>query len=360
VFSWGRQVGWRGMSQPRSLGLHGLALILCLALMLSWILALRVIGGPDLWNEWFWVNHFGRFSGGANQLGHMRPPWYYLPIIPVYLLPWLVIVLVGIKNLLAALCRRQMTPAGRVLAAWALGGLLVLSITATKREIYLSVLLPAFAMIGAQVLSAPMNRKLYNSLWLWGGCMLSALLVLIIAPLLGAQARLLTGGWGWSQIIAGLTALVCCGLLFIAPGVLLPRVLAATAVFYIGGMTILCPMVDRSKSYGSAFRDMAARVAADSATRVAGWRFDETTRAGFYYYCDLVFPALSDINELNQVLERRHFRFDGILAVSRHFPPKSEALPPWRVRAEVRMGPRRALQLIEGSRVKKCKMQNAE
>ena len=132
--------------------------------------------------------------------------------------------------------------------------------------------------------------------------------------------------------------------------------LAATAVFYIGGMTILCPMVDRSKSYGNAFRDMAARVADDPATRVAGathvagWRFDETTRAGFYYYCDLVFPALSDINELNQVLERRHFRFDGILAVSRHFPPKSEALPPWRVRAEVRMGPRRALQLIEGTR----------
>ena len=134
------------MSQPRSLGLHGLALILCLALMLSWMLALRAVGGPDLWNEWFWANHVGRFSGGATQLGHMQPTWYYLPVFPVYLLPWLVIILAGIKNLLAALGRRQMTPAGRVLAAWALGGLLVLSITATKRDIYLSVLLPAFAL----------------------------------------------------------------------------------------------------------------------------------------------------------------------------------------------------------------------
>jgi 4-amino-4-deoxy-L-arabinose transferase-like glycosyltransferase len=321
--------------------------------MLSWMRALRAVGGPDLWNEWFWVNHVGRFSGGATQLGHTQPPWYYLPVILIYLLPWLVIVLAGVKNLLMALGRRQMTPAGRVLAAWALGGLLVLSITATKRDIYLSVLLPAFAMIGAQVLHAPMSRKLQNTLWLWVGCMLGGLLFFIIAPLLGTQARLLTGGWGLYQIIAGLTALVCCGRLFITPGALLPRVLAATALFYIGGLTVLFPMVDRVKSYGSAFRSMADCVAADPSTHVAGWRFDETTRAGFYYYCDLVFPSLSDINDLNQVLERRHSRFDGILALSRNFPPQSESLPPWRVRKEVRMGPSRALQLIEGSVVAK-------
>jgi hypothetical protein len=146
--------------------------------------------------------------------------------------------------------------------------------------------------------------------------------------------------------------------------------LAATALFYIGGLTILFPMVDRGsagggsayggKSYGSAFRAMADYIAADPTTHVAGWQFDETTRAGFYYYCDLVFPPLSDINELNQVLERRHARFDGILALSRNFPPKadppmegppqSESLPPWHVRKEVRMGPRRALQWIEGAR----------
>ena len=197
VFSWGRQMGWRGICQPRSLGLHGLALMLCLALMLSWMIALRTVGGPDLWNEWFWANHVGRFAGGATQLGHIQGPWYYLPVIPVYLLPWLVIILVGIKNLLAALCRRRMTPADRMLAAWALGGLLVLSITATKRDIYLSVLLPAFAMIGAQLLHTPMTRELQNTLWLWVGCMLGSLLVVIVAPLLGPQARLLTGGWGW-------------------------------------------------------------------------------------------------------------------------------------------------------------------
>ncbi|MDD5677318.1 MAG: glycosyltransferase family 39 protein [Kiritimatiellae bacterium] len=401
VFSWGRQVGWRGMSQPRSLGLHGLALLFCLALMLSWMLALRMFGGPELWNEWFWANHVGRFSGGATQLGHMQGPWYYLQVIPVYLLPWLVVVLVGIKNLLVALCRGQMTPAGRVLAAWALGGLLVLSITATKRDIYLSVLLPACAMIGAQVLHAPMTRPLQNTLWMWVGCMLGGLLVLVIAPLLGPQAHLLTGGWGWYQVIAGLTALGCISLVYVprirfgkgvplredasaghggdpakrginlgpcsvflcrylssgvrrpASGVwclsFLHRVLAATAVFFIGVLMVLFPMLDRVKSYGAAFRNMAGYVAADPSACVAGWRFDETTRAGFYYYCDLVFPALSDINDLNHVLGRRHSRFDGVLALSRNFMPEAESLPPWQVRAEVRMGPRRALQWIEGA-----------
>ena len=209
VFSWGQQVGWRGMSRPRSIGLHAGALILCLALMLSWMLALRVVGGPELWREWFFENHIGRFSGGATQLGHMQPPWYYLGVMPVYILPWLVIILVGIQNLLTALCRRQMTPAGRVLAAWALGGLLLLSITATKRDIYLSVLLPAFAMIGAQALQAPLNQPIRNTLWLWAGCMLGALVIFIVAPLLWPPVRVLTGGWGWYQVIAGLTALGC-------------------------------------------------------------------------------------------------------------------------------------------------------
>ncbi len=348
AFSWWKQVGWRGMFQTRSLALHGLALILCLVLMSSWMIALRAVGGPDLWHEWFWANHIGRFSGGATRLGHMQPPWYYLPVIAVYLLPWLVIILTGVTNLLMTLGRRQMTPAGRVLAAWALGGLLILSITATKRDIYLSVLLPAFAMIGAQVLRSPMTGQLQNTLWLWVGCMLGSLLLFMVAPFLGPQAQALTGGWGWPQIIVGLTALACCGRLFIARGPLFYRVLAATTLFYICGLTVLFPMVDRFKSYGDAFRDMAERVTTEPAIRVAGWRFDETTRAGFYYYCDLVFPALSDINELNRVLDRRHSRFDGILALSRNFPPESASLPPWRVREEVRMGPRRTLQLIEG------------
>ena len=350
VVAWWRQIGWHGVRQPRSLGLHGLALIVCIALMLSWMIALRLVGGPELWREWFWDNHIGRFFGGVTRLGHIQGPWYYLQVLPVYLLPWLVIVLVGVKNLFVAILRRQMKPTNWMLVTWALGGLLLLSITATKRDIYLSVLLPAFAMIGAQVLAAPISRLLKNTLWLWIWCVLGCLLVCVVAPILVPQVNLLTGGWGWCQLVAGLTALACCARLFMGPEPFLRRVLVVTALFYIGGLTILFPMLNRFKSYGGAFHDMAASVIAEPAVRVAGWRFDETTRAGFYYYCDLVFPALSDINDLNQVLERRHALFDGVLALSREFPPQSVSLPPWRILAEVRMGPRRVLQLIEGVR----------
>lgn len=359
VFSWGRQTGWRNMFRPRSLVLHGIALVICLGLMLSWVVALRVVGGPALWDEWFWANHIGRFSGSAIRLGHMQPPWYYLQVIPVYLLPWLAIILVGVKNLLTALLRGRMTSTDRLLAAWALGGLLLLSLTATKRDIYLSILLPACAIIGAQTLQTPINRPIRNVLWLWVGCMMGCLVFFVFAPLFGPGVRALTGGWGWYQVIAAVTALICCGHLFRNSRPLFERVLAITALFYIGGLTILFPMIDRIKSYGPAFRDMALRVAADPDARVAAWRFDETTSAGFYYYCDLVFPALSDINDLNRVLEGCHSRFTGVMALSRNFPPKADppvagspesvALPPWYVREEVRMGTRRAVQWIEGA-----------
>ncbi|MBI2437537.1 MAG: glycosyltransferase family 39 protein [Lentisphaerae bacterium] len=375
VFSWGRTTLWRGLGKPASLLGHGLALLLFLVLMLSWMLALRQVGGAALWHEWFWTNHLGRFVGAASQLGHQQAPWYYLKIIPVYLLPWLVVILFGVKELLVALGRRQMTPAGLVLAAWVLGGLLLLSFSATKREIYIAVLLPAFAMIGAQALQPQLpgpaladSRLLKNALWLWVGCMLGGLLILIISPLLGPQIRQLTPAWGWHQAGAALTALVVCGALFLKSGALLKRVLTATALFYIGGLTILFPMLDRGsaereaayggKSYCAAFHAIATQVAADHYARVAGWQLDETTRAGFYYYCDLVFPPLSDINALNSVLARRHPEFNGVLTLERNFPPKADppmegppesaVLPPWRVRQEVQMGPRRVVQWIEG------------
>lgn len=367
LFSWTRQAGVLSLTRPGSLLWHGLALSLGLILMLSWPLALRAVGGADLWHEWFWVNQFGRFSGAAQQLGHMRGPWYYLKVIPVYLLPWLVIILLGAKNLLTTLARRQMTPTERLLAAWALGGLLLLSLPATKREIYLSVLLPAFAMIGAKALERPFSRLLRSTLLCWVGCMLSALLFFILAPFLGPLVYLVTGKW-WYQAGAGLTALCICGALFLIRGELLPRVLAATVLFYIGGLTILFPMLDKvpsagdlvfaGKSYRSAFREMASRVADGPADRVAGWQLDETTRGGFYYYCNLVFQPLSDINELNSVLARWHPRFDSVLTLARNFPPQAgppeaAALPPWRQRHEVRMGPRRILRWIEGEVVAK-------
>ncbi|MBI2440416.1 MAG: glycosyltransferase family 39 protein [Lentisphaerae bacterium] len=354
---------WRSTASGAWVGWHGLALLIFLVLMLSWLLALRQVGGPVLWHEWFWTNHMGRFLGQARQLGHQQAPWYYLKIIPVYLLPWLAVIVLSVKNLLVSLGRRQMTPADRVLVAWALGGLLLLSLSATKREIYIAVLLPAFAMIGAEVLKAPLGRLLHNVLWIWVGCMLGGLLVLTISPLLGSQIQQLTGGWGWRQAGAALTALLVGTVFFLTRGTFLQRVLAATACFYIGGMANLFPMLDRGKSYGGAFREMAESIAAVPSARLVGWQLDETTRAGFYYYCDLVFPSLSDINALNSVLARRHEEFNGVLTLERNFPPKADApmegppesaaLPPWRVRQEVRMGPRRVVRWIEGAGVAK-------
>ena len=118
---------------------------------------------------------------------------------------------------------------------------------------------------------------------------------------------------------------------------------------YISGLTVLCPLLDRVKSYGPAFREMAGRVTQDTKTGVAAWMFDETSRAGFYYYSDIVFPSVTNMSDLQLVLKGGHPRFNSILALSRRFPPKDVALPPWKMLWEVRMGPRRSLLWITGN-----------
>ncbi len=83
---------------------------------------------------------------------------------------------------------------------------------------------------------------------------------------------------------------------------------------------------------------MAESLAADPGARVATWYFDETMRGGFYLYCGLVFPAISDTSELEQVLAGQHESWNGVLALNRAFPPGWAELPPWHIRDEIGMG----------------------
>ncbi len=348
LISWGRQAGWRGIRTPGSLWLHGAALLLFLALVLGWILPLRLIGGPAAWHEWFWENHVGRFSGTAVQLGHRQPPWYYLPVLLLYLLPALSFVWIGFRDMLGAGWRRTLSPGAGFLLAWALGGLLLLSCTATKRDIYLVVVMPAFALIGADASQALLSRPLRVALWCWAGFLLAAWLGLMLAPLAGAGARSLTGSWSWAYGMTGALGVGGAFHLLQRSKPLPVRIMALTVMLYLGGIAVLFPALDRIKNYEPAFVAMAHQVASDPAAKVALWRPDETTRAGFYFYCDQFFPSISDIPELRQVLGHCHGQWNGILALPRKFPPPWEPLPPWRVRQEVMMGINRKLLWIEG------------
>ncbi|NLB55717.1 MAG: phospholipid carrier-dependent glycosyltransferase, partial [Lentisphaerae bacterium] len=118
--------------------LHLVALIIFILLCGEWVFAFYKYAGPELWNEWFWSNHFGRFLGQAKQLGHQNGPFYYIPNIAVSLLPWLVPAIIGIIVALISVKKRDRNlRAVLPVLFWSLGGVLLLSLSATKREIYL-------------------------------------------------------------------------------------------------------------------------------------------------------------------------------------------------------------------------------
>ena len=60
----------------------GVAVLVCL----PWVLAIHR-QEPDFWRVFFWNEHIRRFS--ADNAQHVRPWWFFLPIIAVSCLPWM-------------------------------------------------------------------------------------------------------------------------------------------------------------------------------------------------------------------------------------------------------------------------------
>jgi len=119
-----------------------------------WALALLARGGRALVSEALLRNSWGRFSQA--ELGHKAPLWFYAKVLPVVLVPWTLLVLVGCVA--AYRGAREAGSPGRatVLRAslgWALGSLLVLSASAAKRELYLLPALPAWTLLAGAALT---------------------------------------------------------------------------------------------------------------------------------------------------------------------------------------------------------------
>ncbi len=346
---WIRQCGWTRLFAFRSLAWHVLALTLLAGLAGAWMLALRRYGGEGLWREWFWNNHIGRFTGQATQLGHRGWVGYYLPVLPLYLLPWLAAWLAGLGGALRRLRRRESVGLDwSFLLWWGLGGLVLLSLSSTKREIYLAPLLPAFALMVASALRDPLSAwvRVPMKIWLW--LLLAAMALLVVAPVFGYRLGMSAGECVLYSALALVSAVIAF-VVFSRRG--LPWLWVwwlITALTYSAVLTIIVPILDRVKSYGPGFRDLAQQLVSAPEARLAAWQFDETTRAGFYYYCDLVFPAVSNTVELYSIFSDEYASYNGVLTLAKRFPPAKVDLPVWHVAGEARLGSNRRLLWVMG------------
>ena len=111
---------------------------------LAWAIPAALKGGPVYANKIFWGQTAGRVS---NAFDHKHPVWWYLPFVPLFLMPWIFSPLVwrGIKFV------KDTTPqtATRFLAIWVIPVFLSFSLISGKQIHYLVPLLPGIAIFVA-------------------------------------------------------------------------------------------------------------------------------------------------------------------------------------------------------------------
>ncbi|MGB5987149.1 MAG: hypothetical protein WBG37_17730, partial [Desulfobacterales bacterium] len=123
-----------------------LALLCASALALAWALPAARAGGEAYGDAILWGQTAGRM---ARSFAHRQPVWWYLPLLPLVLLPW-----IGQWPLWCNLKRFAGDPGTRFCLIWAGLSLLGLSLISGKQIHYLIPILPPLALLAARRLAA--------------------------------------------------------------------------------------------------------------------------------------------------------------------------------------------------------------
>jgi 4-amino-4-deoxy-L-arabinose transferase-like glycosyltransferase len=152
---------WRGSAPPGSWRTwYAGILFACLfgiILALSWAVPAAAAGGGEYGRAILW----GQFAGRvAHSFAHQRPWWWYAPVLPLMLLPW-----VSWPTLWKAAARLRLDSGVRFCLALVVPALLVFSLISGKQMHYLLPLLPVFALLAARALAETGEEGTTGRLW---------------------------------------------------------------------------------------------------------------------------------------------------------------------------------------------------
>jgi 4-amino-4-deoxy-L-arabinose transferase-like glycosyltransferase len=159
-----------------------------------WLLPAAAYAGPTYWHPLL-AKVTGRI---AESFAHRRPVWWYLPLVPILLVPWLLSVRAPIAAWRGLWRGRQ----GRFVVCWWVPPFIAFCAISGKQVHYLLPLLPAWALAGAWLLRQP--GALLRPGWF-------ALLALLAGAGIAALPWLAAHQFGWhAQPLLALLALVAC------------------------------------------------------------------------------------------------------------------------------------------------------
>ncbi len=239
---------------------------------LPWYVLVTVRNGSDFLYQFFWVQHFARFTSGA--LLHVRPFWFFVPVLLAGLFPW--------TPLLALLFRRELYRDRRV-QFWITGfvlGFLFLSLSQNKLPGYLLPLLPLLTAVCGLALAAARRAH-----WVLA---LSAILLLLVPIIDGILPQSLISGLSHAHFNPPYGALIPVFCLAVAC-FFVPRAFAvgfigiSVTLSVISVIWVTYPMLDRTVSARAYYRARPAGELCNSSPN-RSWRY------GLNYYARREIP----------------------------------------------------------------------
>lgn len=179
-----------------------LAVLLGAAIALAWAIPAGIAGGEAYRNAIFWGQTANRM---VESFAHKRPFWWYLPMLPMLLFPWL--VWPGLWRALGGLRREGLDRGARFCIAWMLPVFVAFSFVSGKQLHYLIPLFPAFVLLAARALQGRTER----AVWLpaLGSLGLAGVLLLAALGRFGArQAELAAPPLLWPGVLLALAVLL--------------------------------------------------------------------------------------------------------------------------------------------------------
>lgn len=301
---------------------HLLILLFFILPVAAWVCELiNHADGDALWHEWFWQNQVGRLAGTSAELGHIKKGayLYYLWGVMEYTIPWLPLVFYwGWKTVK----QREWSRERLFLLCWALGTLLLLTLSSTKRTLYLFPLLPVFAiMLGQVSLSWPVWTARYGRGWLY--FMLLFCVAIIALPLLGlplpvaihipAEVQQAASKLGWRYIPAIILFVMALELLLRRKEVHgAIHVTSSVAIMFLLTFALVYPLIDAAKGVSGKMTHLLEGIPLETRDRIAGWRLGETERGLLSAYENMQVKNL-DKEGVRRVLTCRDTDFDAVL-----------------------------------------------
>jgi 4-amino-4-deoxy-L-arabinose transferase-like glycosyltransferase len=337
----------RGQGKPQFyMGFHGAGVLLFIILIGSWMVLFRLKGGAGLWNTWLWENQVGRLLGTTQEFSHLRPgkPYYYLIALAMYAIPWISAILLWVWSFFRDLFKRHPVTATRVfLLVWGFGSLGLLTLSVTKRAVYLTPALPAFAIMGADVFKKLLPKWCKVFFICWIGLSVLILVLLTGFPLVSgllamkmpSQAGAFMAVFSWKNLIAGISLVIYLFLAF-RPGRIsfFVHVAAVTAMVWMSIFLGPVKAVDLEKSMQKTVTEFYAQIPAEQRPRVAGLNFSETMRAYFSYYCNWSVPQIRDADRLREIMGGMDPEYDSIIVPDRKLAQLEQLKLPFRIICE--------------------------